>query len=207
MPFLCFLSPGVLCCCAEGVCRCRIGFFCCLVFSVAELGVLRCCGFMSPFAGMTCVRRAVVIDCLSGERSTNKAARFVLEPQNCKHTWSDRVGLGEGATMKRRVRAGAACLLAEHFDSAGALWVGRLRCAIRSLATCSPRDLWGEGSALAWSWRARTRRKRTRAFGCWRAGPKRAEGGSGEGAAPDRRHGRRLRSITHYARHILAFGF
>ena len=79
-----FCRPGVLCCRAEGVCRCRIGVFCGLVFSVAELSVLRCCGFMSPFAGMTtCLRRAVVIG---------------LEPQNCKRTWSDRVGLGEGAT-------------------------------------------------------------------------------------------------------------
>ena len=46
--------------------------------------------------------------------------------------------------MKRRVRARAA----RHLAYAGALSVGRvhgLRCAIRSLATCSPRDLWGEG--------------------------------------------------------------
>ena len=85
-----FCRPGVLCCRAEGVCRCRIGVFCGLVFSVAELSVLRCCGFMSPFAGMTiCVRRAVVIG---------------LEPQNCKRTWSDRVGLGEGATPLGRTR-------------------------------------------------------------------------------------------------------
>ena len=50
------------------------------MFSVAELSVLRCWGFVSPFAGMTtCVRRAVVIGLKPQIASVHGAIAWVWE--------------------------------------------------------------------------------------------------------------------------------
>ena len=149
------------------------------VFFVAELGVLRCCGFTSPFAGMTCVRRAVVIDCLSGERSTNKAARFAIHGA-IAWVWEREFGQERRASWPNmwllQERSGLAECTASAAPSVRLRRVLHVTSGARAGITCK------------------------RVCGCWRAGPKRAGGGLAEGAAPPpplkRRRGHRLRGIA-----------